>query len=79
MSWLSQAEPPEKTKVVSDRCDISPIEALREEVPDFRTEVCRKRRVRKAQPRLVDYSTEKAPAPAWMNDRSLLPKKPPCG
>lgn len=68
---------------VSDRCDIDPIAALREDdkldclfsdtVEAVKGSSRRRGRARKG----MTYSAAKGAEPEWVRDRSKLPKKPP--
>ena len=65
----------------SDRCDIDPIAALREQ-DDYDREFARealfgKTRYRRLKIHQATYSTASAKKPDWMKDPSKLPKKPP--
>lgn len=78
MNWSSYLDFQDLSEMheskVSDRCDISPIESLRE--LDFPLDGDRPRKMRR-RPHRVSYSTAPAPTPSWMSDPTLLPKKPP--
>lgn len=65
----------------SDRCDIDPIAALREQ-DDYDREFAREALFGKVKHRRLkihqaNYSTVWSKKPDWMKDPSKLPKKPP--
>jgi len=65
----------------SDRCDIDPIAALREQ-DDYDREFARaallgRLRRRKLKIHPATYSSAPAKKPDWMKDPSKLPKRPP--
>jgi hypothetical protein len=72
-------------RVVSDRCELSPIAAMGVDdtmddvYVDSYAAVTDTRRGNPEPPRLVHYSTEQAELPKWMKDPTLLPKRPPGG
>lgn len=79
--WLPPAE--ERDEGPSDRCDIDPIAALREDdsMDDLFNDAADmakgKKRERRRGRKGIDYSAAAGELPAWMMSARELPKKPP--